>query len=337
MEVTAYAPMMIQVSEPSHTGEARRRAIEYAEKLGFNQTESGAVAIAVTEMATNLIKHAQQGKIFLQALPLDGRTALRITSMDQGPGMRDLALSFQDGQSTTRTSGTGLGAMRRLSHRFEVYSNPGLGTFILAEFWSGKKKPRSSHLLHAGVVCVPIKGETASGDGWGIRELAESTLFMVVDGLGHGTHAAEAAREAERILSISQDASPQAVIERAHDALRKTRGAAMSVASVNQERGTLTFAGIGNVTGYIVSPHTSRGMASYNGIVGHQYQKLQEFKFAWQPDSILVMHSDGLSGRWDLNKYPGIWAQDPALIAAVLYTNFAREQDDATVLVAKNS
>jgi anti-sigma regulatory factor (Ser/Thr protein kinase) len=337
MEVTGYAPMMIQVSEPSHTGEARRRAIEYAERLGFNETESGAVAIAVTEMATNLVKHAQRGKILLQALPLDGRTALRVTSMDQGPGIRDLALSFQDGHSTTRTSGTGLGAMRRLSHRFEVYSNPGLGTFILAEFWSGKKKPRTSNLLHAGVVSLPMKGETACGDGWAIKELPESTLLMVVDGLGHGTQAAEAAREAERILSISHDASPQEILHRAHDALRKTRGAAMAVAAVNQERGILAFAGIGNVTASIVSPLAARGMASYNGIVGHQFLKLQEFKFAWQPDSILIMHSDGLSARWDLSKYPGIWAQDPALIAAVLYANFARETDDVTVLVAKNS
>jgi anti-sigma regulatory factor (Ser/Thr protein kinase) len=330
--------MIIQVEDPSHAGEARRKAIEYAERLGFDETESGAVAIAVTEMATNLLKHAQQGKILLQSLPHDGRRgALRITSMDQGPGIRDLGWAVEDGRSTSGTSGTGLGAMRRLSQRFEVYSTSELGTFILTEFWPGKKNPHAGHPLQVGVVSVPMKGEEVCGDGWGIREMPESTLLMVVDGLGHGTAAAEAAREAERILSISREESPQTILQHSHEALRKTRGAAISLAAVNQTKGTLRFAGVGNVAGSIVSPHGSRGMASHNGTVGHQVQKVQEFQFTWQADSIVIMHSDGLSGRWNLSKFPGIWGHDPALIAAVLYNNFARERDDVTVLVAKNS
>ena len=76
-------------------------------------------------------------------------------------------------------------------------------------------------------------------------------------------------------------------------------------------------------------------MASHNGTVGHQMQRVQEFTFPWNADSLLVMHSDGLKSSWDLERYPGIWSKHPGLIAAMLYRDFSRERDDVTVLVAK--
>ena len=77
-------------------------------------------------------------------------------------------------------------------------------------------------------------------------------------------------------------------------------------------------------------------MASHNGTVGHQLQRIQEFTLPWNSDSILVMHSDGLKSDWDLKRYPGIWSKHPALIAGMFYRDFSRERDDVTVLVAKN-
>jgi serine phosphatase RsbU (regulator of sigma subunit) len=158
----------------------------------------------------------------------------------------------------------------------------------------------------------------------------------VVDGLGHGILAAEAAQEARRIFRQSRRDSPTPILQDSHDALKKTRGAAMAVASLNFEKQVLTFSGVGNISASIVTPESSRGMASHNGTVGHYLQRIQEFSFPWSDSSILIMHSDGLRSSWDLNSYSGIWSKHPGLIAGILYRDFYRERDDVTVLVAKS-
>jgi hypothetical protein len=77
-------------------------------------------------------------------------------------------------------------------------------------------------------------------------------------------------------------------------------------------------------------------MTSHNGTLGHELRKIQEFSFPWEPESLLIMHSDGLGSRWDLSQYPGIMRKHASMIAAVLYRDFERQRDDVTVLVAKN-
>ena len=328
--------MMIRVSDASHVGDARRHAAVCAEQLTLGETERGAVAIVVTEMVTNLVKHVGLGLLMIESIAHNGNRGLRVQALDKGPGISDLGRALQDGHSTAGTPGNGLGAIRRLAHVFDIYSLPGRGTAVLAEVWAGRKIYDDRSGIEVGVVSVPMQGEDDCGDGWGMKQTAESVMLMVVDGLGHGTFAAEAAREAERIFAASGSGSPAPILQQSHDSLRKTRGAAMAIASLNLKRKVLSFAGVGNIGASIVSPDTSRGMASHNGIIGHQLRTVQEFSFPWSGDSVLIMHSDGLSSRWDLKPYPGIWSRHPALMAALLYRDFSRERDDATVLVARN-
>lgn len=329
--------MIIRVTDSSHAGEARRHAALLAEDAKLGERESGSLAIAVTEMVTNLVKHAGNGTVLVDSIANNGSSGVRVLGLDRGPGIRDVNAALRDGFSTTGTAGNGLGAIKRLCDTFDIYTSAGHGTAILAEFWPPQKK--TSHPLsplEVGVVSVPVRGEDICGDGWGVKKIGESMLLMVVDGLGHGILAAEAAQEAQRIFSKSSSDSPAPILQDAHDALRKTRGAAMAVASLNLEKHTMSFAGVGNIGASIVTPETSRGMASHNGTVGHQLHGIQEFNFPWDTNNILVMHSDGLRSGWDLKAYPGIWSRHPGLIAGILYRDFLRERDDVTVLVAKN-
>jgi anti-sigma regulatory factor (Ser/Thr protein kinase) len=328
--------MIIQVTDPTHAGQARRHAAVCAEQANLGESEIGSLAIAVTEMATNLVKHAGSGTMVVDSITQNGSSGVRVLALDKGPGIRDLTTALRDGYSTAGTSGSGLGAIKRLSHTFDIYSAPGLGTAVLAEFWPRKKNGIHSSPIEVGVVSVPIKGEDVCGDGWGVRKTAESMLLMVVDGLGHGILASDAAREAERIFTGIRSASPTPILEDSHDALKKTRGAAMAVASLHFETQRVSFAGVGNIGASIVTPEASRGLASHNGTVGHHLHRIQEFTFPWDATSILVMYSDGLKSGWDLKSYPGIWSKHPGLIAAMLYRDFTRERDDVTVLVAKN-
>lgn len=324
-----------EVVDQSQVGTARRGAVECAESLGMNETERGKIAIAVTEMATNLVKHASHGKILWEPVGFNGSRGLRVLSLDKGPGIRNVSAALEDGYSTYGSNGNGLGAVQRLSTLFDLYSAPKFGTCILAEFWP-EKKQKASASFSIGVVSLAMRGELECGDGWGTRAGVDRSFFMVVDGLGHGIFAAEAAREAERVLASSHSASAGNILRDFHDALRKTRGAAAAIAEISQERGTLTYAGIGNISGTVIEGESRRGIASHNGTLGHQMHKIQEFTVPWNQDSVLIMHSDGLGTKWDLNQYPGLASKHPSIVAAVLYRDFQRERDDVTVIAARN-
>jgi anti-sigma regulatory factor (Ser/Thr protein kinase) len=327
--------MLIEVSEPSQAGEARRKAMAIADELQMGEVSRGAVALATTEMATNLVKHAGKGHILVQRI-LQGKTdGLRLMSVDKGPGIQDVSGALSDGTSSAGSMGAGLGAIQRLSDSFDLYSIPGSGTVVSAEFWHEKNKKASAVPLEIGVVSEPVRTETACGDGWAVRGFRNTALLMVVDGLGHGVLAADAAREAERILSVAKQDSIPEIVQDMHGALRKTRGAALAVAKIDFEKRLLSFAGVGNISASIVAMGSSRSIASHNGTVGHQMSRVQEFTFPWNPDSILVMHSDGLGTHWSLEDYPGIWNKQACVIAAVLHRDFYRGRDDVTVMVAK--
>lgn len=327
--------MLIEVSEPSQAGEARRKATALAEELELCETSRGAIALATTEMATNLVKHAGKGHILVQRIVQGKKLGVRVMSVDRGPGIEDVTRALSDGNSSTNSMGAGLGAIQRLSDSFDLYSIPGSGTVISAEFWQEKTRETSLAPLEIGVVSEPVRNEIACGDGWGVRGSLDTALLMVVDGLGHGELAADAAREAEHILSAAKQDSVSAIVQDTHAALRKTRGAALAIAKIQFEKSLLTFAGVGNISASIVAMGSSRSIPSHNGIVGHQMSRVQEFTYPWKSDSILVMHSDGIGTHWTLEDYPGIWSKKPSVIAAILHRDFYRGRDDVTVLVAK--
>ena len=328
--------VLLNITDASLAGEARRVAVRLAEEIGMEESDRGAIAIAVTEMTTNIVKHAETGSIVLEQLGRNGSRGVRVLAIDKGPGIRNISSALEDGYSTAGTGGNGLGAVRRLATAFDIYSAPERGTCIMADFWP-RKKVLANGNLSLGVVSIPVRGESVCGDGWFFKTHHDTAWLMLADGLGHGIFAAEAAREAERVLSETTSDSPAAIMTDVHDALKKTRGAAAAITAIDRRKGTLSFAGLGNISAVLVTRESSRGLASHNGTVGHQMHKVQEFTFPWAEDSMLIMHSDGLGSRWNLKDYPGLLNKHPSLIAAVLYRDFARERDDATVLVAKNS
>jgi hypothetical protein len=159
-------------------------------------------------------------------------------------------------------------------------------------------------------------------------------MILVADGLGHGLQAADASREAVRLFRENRTLDGPRLIEVLHAGLRSTRGAAVAVADVRRGQGELRFTGVGNISGTLVSGATTRSMVSQNGTVGAEARRIQEFTYPFADDTLLVMHSDGLTSRWQVSQYPGLRLKKPGLIAGVLYRDHRRERDDVTVLVA---
>jgi hypothetical protein len=289
----------------------------------------------VTEATSNLVKHAPQGQLLARAFDRDGVAVIEALALDQGPGIANIGESLRDGYSTAGSPGTGLGAIKRLSDVFDIYSIPGKGAALVSQLWSrnraGGNRPPP---LEIGAVCLPKPGEVARGDAWAVEWRGGHCVILVVDGLGHGPDAAAAAMAAVNALRTHPQLAPAALIEFAHGALRSTRGAALAVADIDLT-GEVRYAGIGNIAGMVRAPDGARHMVSHAGIVGHEVRKVQEFVYPWSQDSLLVMHSDGLATHWNLDKYPGLAGRHPSLIAGVLYRDFARGRDDVTVVVAK--
>lgn len=307
-----------------------------ADAMGFSELRQSELGIVVTEAARNIAVHALQGEILLYPWHFQGDNGIDLLALDNGKGIADVGRSFEDGFSTAGTAGQGLGAMSRLSAILHVYSSPGCGTAVFARVMKESSSAQASAAgYELGAISLPIPGETACGDGWGAHHATGRSIYIVADGLGHGPLAEEAAREATRIFRESFHLEPTRILANTHSALVKTRGAAVSVAEIDHAKGVLNYAGIGNIAGSIFHAGTTRSMVSMNGTVGHTIGRIQQFSYPFYKNSSLIMHSDGLATRWSLEKYPGLAARHPVLIAGILYRDFCRKRDDVTVLVTR--
>ena len=319
-------PVLIEVADESAVGELRRVGSQLGRTLEVSEETIGRIAVVASELGTNLVKHARGGLVIFS--PDEERRSIEILSLDHGPGIADIGAALQDGHSTLGTSGTGLGAISRQSDFFNLYSHRKYGTVLLARFGGG------DHSRDVAGVSIPMRGERVNGDGWSSSAMNGTRTVMVVDGLGHGHLAHEAASAACDAFGRSKG-SPAERLQMIHEGLRQTRGAAVAVAELDPNGGKMRFAGVGNISATTVDPTARRSAVSLHGIAGHEMRQVREFEYPWSRESSLIMHSDGLTTRWNLDDYPALMAKDPAVIAGVLWNDYRRQNDDATVVVAR--
>jgi anti-sigma regulatory factor (Ser/Thr protein kinase) len=361
-------PLSFPLSEPTQVGDARRTAAALAERLGFDETRRAELSIVVTELGNNLVNHGRGGEMIVQSVQQEGVTGLEVLAIDKGPGIANVGRALQDGYSTGGTHGSGLGAVRRQSAGFDLYSsdrspagtNPAAavaaggasaGTVVVARLWAQPLPRRlaipgrpAGPALDYGVVCLPKPGEDTCGDAWAVSDPRPGrSVVMVADGLGHGFDAAQASRQAVRLFRENVALEPVMLMEALHAGMRATRGAAVAIADLRFDRREVRFVGVGNVSATVLAPgpsggtEVSRSMTSQNGTVGAEARRIQEFVYPWPAGAMLVMHSDGLGGHWMLGHYPGLRNKQSSVIAGVLYRDNRRIRDDVTVLVAREN
>jgi anti-sigma regulatory factor (Ser/Thr protein kinase) len=325
----------ITPTDLSQTGSARRQALALAAAMEFDELRQGQLGIIVTEAARNIAAHAGQGEILLSGWTDGKKAGIDMLALDKGKGIEDVTAALRDGYSTAGTPGNGLGAMLRLAGTFQVYSSPANGTAVFARVLRTAQDVESEpHAYKMTAISVPITGESVCGDAWSAVHGPGRSVYMVADGLGHGPLAAEAAAEAVRIFHLASDYAPDRILSEIHGALAKTRGAAVSVAEILHDRQVLNYAGAGNIVAAICLGGKTRSLVSMNGTVGHTLGKIQQFSYPWAANAALIMHSDGLATRWNVEHYPGLASRHPALLAGVLFRDFCRKRDDATILVS---
>ncbi|MEO3810002.1 ATP-binding protein [Sphaerisporangium sp. B11E5] len=321
----------LRMEDASAIGAARRIAIALAKAGGFDEERTGRVGVAVSEAASNLVKHATAGVMLIRSHP-EAATTVEVVCVDEGPGMADVTAKIQDGHSTSGTLGIGLGAISRLADTWDVDSRPGRGTVLCMSF----RVPGS---VAAGTrecgLYRPVGEEVACGDAFAVRDEGGTVTAIVCDGLGHGIAAAAASTEAMRVFRSHAGTSPGEIVTRVHEALGGTRGGAVAVVHVDRAARTAAYAGVGNISGWIVRADRRQGMVSVPGIAGHRARGVREASYDLPDHGLVVLHSDGLTDRWSLQTYPGLLTHSASVIAGTLLRDWAVRRDDACVLVLR--
>lgn len=316
---------VLLIEDASQIGHARRTAQKLAEQLGFDEADAGRVALVATELASNILKHADHGALHLRDT---GNGGVELLSVDRGQGF-ELSNCLVDGYSTGGTQGIGLGAISRLAQVFDVHADS-RGTAILARLW-----PRngSVHDIRYGVSQHSLHNDPHCGDAWHLAIEPGRFSVLVADGLGHGELAECAAKAGEQVFAQAAFVDATVLMNDMHIAMSGTRGGAMAVAQYDALADNLRFTGVGNIGASLIGPDKARGLASHPGIVGVQFRKAHPFDYAHVAGQLLILYSDGLQSRWSLSDYPGLAHRHPALIAAILHRDFCRGRDDVTVFV----
>jgi anti-sigma regulatory factor (Ser/Thr protein kinase) len=320
------------MGDPSRVGEARRHALQLAAECRFDEVVAGRLALVVTELASNLVKHAKNGRLWLTARPV--HREVEVIAVDDGPGIPDVERSLGDGFSTAGTPGTGLGAVRRLAQHFDLHSDVPRGTIVLA-----RVRPEDAVLSSAdtctGAISLAAPREIVCGDGWGFAQDGERAAQMVVDGLGHGPDAAEAAAVALEAFADDPFLAPRDLLQRTHIALKRTRGAAVMVLQADAAAGTVRSSGAGNVLARLVSGTSDRTVLCQHGTAGVTMRAPDETVTPWPAHALLIVCSDGIETRWKAEELFPLLGRDPVLAAALLARDHCRGRDDATVAVLR--
>lgn len=318
------------INESEDVGALRRAVARLAE----NQygSRAGEAELVATELGTNLLKHAEPGGYVLYRQTADG---IEFLSVDTGPGMTSRrapggeASAYRPAQ---RGLSAGLATIRRISANYDCYSGS-KGTVALARLGGS---PGTGRFRGSGVN-IPLGGNGPSGDAWAFTD-DRSLAALVVDGLGHGDEAAIAARAAADLFDQRPFTDPAQFLSSAHQAMRGSRGGVAGACVIDPRVSQLTFAGIGNIAGVIVSGNDRQHLLSHPGTLGTQLAspRIHARQYRWPTGATLVMGSDGIRSGWNLSDYPGLLSHDPAVIAATLHRDFTRSTDDATVLVVRD-
>ncbi|WP_433687732.1 SpoIIE family protein phosphatase [Micromonospora carbonacea] len=325
--------LWFRVESGSAASAVRRAAERLGGQLGIGDARTADLAIVAAELTSNLVKHAEDGVLLLRPVRRSGLAGVELVAIDSGPGMADLTVSSRDGHSTAGTLGIGLGAIMRQANWFDGYSRPGRGTVLAVQVWPKGPAPEQSW---AGALTRPMTGEAVSGDGYAVRVAEGRHQVLVCDGLGHGPLAASATDAALAAFRSAPAVPPAAVVQHLHRSMSHTRGAALAVAELDGEAHLLRYAGLGNIAATVLAEgERRRGLVSLPGIAGHQRPVVREYEYAFPAGATLVMHSDGVADRWQLDDYPGLAGRAPLVLAATVLRDAGVRRDDACVLAAR--
>ena len=330
--------MKIRVNLPDDRLSAARSARDFARELGFNDTAAEEVGLAVSELASNIARHADSGELILDFFEENERKGIQVTSRDRGPGIVDINRALADGYSTKHGLGYGLGCVNRLMDELH-FERPGThrtGNVIICRKWLPLSLGAESvSRLDIGAATRPMPGSKINGDAYLIKRWGPNSLVAVIDGLGHGQYAHRASQKALNYIKNHFDQPFPNIFTGVGRECLTTRGVVMALALFQMDQKRLTFASVGNIETRLINVPPKMTPGIRRGILGHNAPRPMINQFAWKPEYIMVLHSDGIRSHWDPGDIPAVSSLPPQAAAKRLLDNLAKENDDAVVVVIK--
>lgn len=326
-----------EIEEKSFVAFVKREIHNAATQASFSVSRVGVIDIAVAELTSNIIKHAAAGELLYRFSREKEQKVFEIVCLDNGPGIKDISHAMKDGVSTTKTLGQGLGALERLCDFFQIYSLVKWGTVCYCKIYADTYVP-SADLLDIRIRALNVSkpGERVSGDGFNIVYSPNHTKIFMGDGLGHGKDAHHAVQLALSSFKLFRAIDPAEILKLIHESVKKSRGLVGTAVIVDHLLKKWSICGIGNITTRLYEGLFSKNYVSYNGIIGLNIpHTLKNHETNFGKHQCLIMCSDGIKTRWDLSHFPFILKYDPLLLAAVIYKESARKNDDMSILIAR--
>jgi anti-sigma regulatory factor (Ser/Thr protein kinase)/serine/threonine protein phosphatase PrpC len=328
----------ISVGQSFDSAAAQQTSREIAVKLGFAPAAAEEIALAVTELASNFISHAHSGMLTLRLLDTGDRMGIEVEADDQGPGMRNQERLFPGSDPIGNGLDYGLDSVKRLMDEIEIGSTAALGTRILCRRWLNPKVDpamKKDHPWQVGVATRPCHLAAANGDAFVIRECAGHLLAGVIDGLGHGEAAQQAALAAQAYVQSHPEMPLDQLFRGVNSACRGTRGVVMALARFASPT-EMTLANLGNIEMRTWTSSERFEIVVQRGFLGAQEDQVRVQKHRWDPKWMFVLHSDGLRAQWQWSDFPGLQHGPPQAAANELLKTLAKDDDDATVLTVKS-
>lgn len=333
---------LIPIATASDASLARGTARATALAAGFDESACEEIALAASELASNLARHAQGGQLTLAPVTEGGRIGIQIESLDRGPGIPDVEQAMTDRFSTVGGLGCGLGAVNRLMDEFTISSQQvaPAGTYIVCKRWlRGDTKPADLCPLEFGAASRACPGMTVNGDAFAIKRWSTNALVAVIDGLGHGQYAHRAAQAARQHVETHFDQPLDAIFRGVGRTCRGTRGVVMALAKFKFEGNAarFCFASIGDVEARLFGGSRPEHFIVRRGILGGNAPNALATEHRWEAGNLMVLHSDGLTHHWGLEDFPDLRRESAIAIAQRLLGALATKHDDATVLVVRGT
>jgi anti-sigma regulatory factor (Ser/Thr protein kinase) len=324
----------IPIEDEASVSLAREAARAAGGAAGLDAVATGAVVIVASELAHNQLAHAREGVVAVRTIDRNGTGGVEIVAADRGEGIFDPEGALKGTAEKKGSLGVGLSGARRLSDEMDFDVRLDEGTCIRARKFARPVERRRE----VAVFARPCEGERVSGDHAAFVRTDGALVLAVVDGLGHGPAAREAASRAIAVLREQAERPPDEILRATDAQLERTRGAVMTVLRIEEPSGRLAHAGIGNVITRIVSRGASQGLVGSSAVLGQPSpagKRIVVTRSALAPVETLLVFTDGVSSRLDVSAEPELLTESPIVIAQRLVGSFGKTNDDVLLLVAR--
>ena len=341
-----------RISNEADATRAVVAANQHGLQAGLDPVDAQCVSTAVSELARNILKYAGSGQLLIREVASQGSRGVVVTARDNGPGIADVEAAMADHFSSGGTLGLGLPGVRRMMHDFHLESVPGQYTSVSCIKWNKPPRGGSRHFLATDCTTPeaacnalalnhssfgrPCPGEYVSGDLALVEARGQHTMLAVIDGLGHGPEAHAVSQRAQQFLVAHWTTDVVATLSRLHESLRGSIGAVAGLAVIDRQSGKVDYAGVGN-TSYRLFGSRSLRLVSAAGNLGYQMRTPQLQSHVLGENDVVVMYTDGVKDRFDLEDYPQLVHQRPETVAQNVVERFGKSHDDATCLVVRRA